>query len=137
MEPLHLRRFCPKSCGFGYIITQKLNWKPSLHQIAHPKSISYCDCILLLYPFFLRNINTGDGLIALCAPDLWLKMSVFVAVNKFEDESLSFTEQNMINESDEPSGSSLQKKLLNFVYSLAVGKACWFTCTAVMAIQGT
>lgn len=45
-------------------------------------------------------------------------MSVFVAINKFEFESLSFTEQNMINESDEPSQSSLhfeRNSVLNFV----------------------
>lgn len=46
-------------------------------------------------------------------------MSVFVAVNKFEVESLSFKDQNLINESDEPSGSSLHfggNSLLNFVH---------------------
>lgn len=45
-------------------------------------------------------------------------MSVFVAVNKFEFASLSFTEQNMVNESDEPSQSSLhfgRNSVLNFV----------------------
>lgn len=90
---------------------------------------------------FLRNINTGDGLVALCTPDEWLKMSVFVAVNKFEFESLSFTEQNTITESDEPSRSSLhfgRSSVLNLVsFFLAVGKGCWFTCTAVTAIQET
>lgn len=49
---------------------------------------------------FLRTINTGDGLVALCPPDQWLKMSVLGAVNKSEVESLSFTEQNIINESE-------------------------------------
>lgn len=45
-------------------------------------------------------------------------MSVFVAVSKFEFESLSFTEQNKVNESDEPSQSSLhfgRNSISNFV----------------------
>lgn len=64
-----------------------------------------------------------------------------MAVSKFEFESLSFTEQNMINESDEPSGSSLhlrRNSVLNFVSLFPrSGEVLLVHCTAVMAIQGT
>lgn len=58
-------------------------------------------------------------------------MSVFVAINNFELESLSFTEQNIITKNQmNPLGVlfTLEEILYRtwLVYSLAVGKACWF-----------
>lgn len=59
-------------------------------------------------------------------------MSVFVAINNFELESLSFTEQNIItnNQMNLLGVLFTLEEILyrtSLVYSLAVGKACWFT----------
>lgn len=100
---------------FGCIIIQILNWKPSLHQVAHPKSVSYYDCILLLYHFFKETeILEMASLLYVHQTNGWRCQSSW----QLTSLNLSPSEQNMINESDEPSQSSLhfgRNSVLNFV----------------------